>query len=119
MSNPNQCPRSNSERDSVLRAAIYDNPNEKGLLARSLSQLQARIVFGESIEASEIARGDIKGVETIGHNQPASFVRLFRKSDGTSTVIVSNEENVEGDHEVEFSGIRYCWSGPFSTEELS
>ena len=98
--------------------------SEPALIVRSHNsdQLFATVIethgfYDEATETSEGARGDIEGIEVIGHNSIASVVRLLRKAGPVITVMLSNKDNTDADHEVEFSGKRYDWRGAFAIYE--
>ncbi len=74
MFNPNQCPLFNSEQVSALRSAIYDHPNEEGLFARSLSQLQARIA-AESLRSIDVPDSGEAG--SYQHNKHKSNAEVI------------------------------------------
>ncbi|MUJ36751.1 heparinase II/III domain-containing protein [Aliivibrio fischeri] len=80
------------------------------------SVLETHGYFNESIEASVGARGLVKAVSVVGHNNVGTVVRIETTSGNTYHYGISNqaEDMQDAVHIVEFDGKTYEWNGSFA-----
>ncbi|MCL1142032.1 heparinase II/III domain-containing protein [Shewanella gaetbuli] len=76
------------------------------------SVLETHGYFNEEFEQSVTARGQVKNIEVIGHNNLGSVVEITTASQ-VVTVMISNQQSATDttEHELEFNGQQYSWSG--------
>ena len=79
------------------------------------SALETHGYFNEAIEASTNARGQVKSIKVLGHNQEGSVVQIELPKRAL-TVMISNKPDVTEttSHRIELNGTEYCWTGYFA-----
>ncbi|WP_028115956.1 heparinase II/III domain-containing protein [Ferrimonas senticii] len=82
------------------------------------SVIESHGYFNEALEASTEARGQVERIETVGHNEQGSVVRIHGH-DWQLTVMVSNRADVTADceHQLSFAGEIFSWRGPLALIE--
>lgn len=80
------------------------------------SVLETHGYFNESIEASVGARGLVKSVEVLGHNEIGTVIDIQTTSGNSYRFGISNQNQQQQSdtHTVEFSGQCYRWTGAFA-----
>lgn len=78
--------------------------------------LETHGYFNESIEASVGARGLVKSVTVVGHNDVGTIISIATTSGNSYQYAISNqpEDAQQGAHSVEFAGQKFTWEGPFA-----
>jgi hypothetical protein len=89
----------------------------KGKSTLFASVLETHGYFNEEFEQSVNARGQVDNITVIGSNEIASVVEITTKS-STVTVMVSNNASATDatEHNVEFNGKTFSWTGFYSLE---
>ncbi|MDN3681764.1 heparinase II/III family protein [Vibrio tapetis subsp. quintayensis] len=81
------------------------------------SVLETHGYFNEEFEQSVSARGEVKKIQVLGHNQQGSVVAIETGS-ARHLVMVSNQEDANENtvNQVEINGKIYSWKGFFAVE---
>ncbi|MDG3086331.1 heparinase II/III family protein [Vibrio hannami] len=101
-----------SETGFILRTKGEDT-----LLA---SVLETHGYFNEEFEQSVSARGAVKEIAVIAHNNDGSVIEI--KTHASKVIVmVSNQQDVDDntEHKVEKNGVTYTWNGQFAIETMA
>ncbi|WP_375749929.1 heparinase II/III family protein [Vibrio sp. HN007] len=96
---------------------ILRTNGEDTLLA---SVLETHGYFNEEFEQSVSARGNVKQIAVIAHNNEGSVIEIKTHA-SKAIVMVSNQQDVDDntEHKVEKNGVTYAWNGQFAIEAMA
>ncbi|MEO9655544.1 heparinase II/III domain-containing protein [Marinomonas sp.] len=104
---------------------IFNLRNDTGFSLRShggttlfASALETHGYFNEEFEQSTQARGKVKSIEIIGHNELGSVVRIYLGQKAFVLMVSNQKACIQStQHELVFAGKTYCWQGFYAVEE--